>query len=245
MDILMKIKSRLHINAPLLLFLVSLIDFLVYYIINMWFWEYDTALYVAYFIGRVFDFAIPVLAAALLLTRERSIPKSILWAFLYSLPRLVYVIPYYYLRYVYDIYDSIEAISIAIPLSLLVIIILSLKVLLFYTVIKLFIRRAGKCADELFPLRPFDLDNPAVIGILICSFINFLVNVGFEIYDTVLFFIDAGMSYKSGEILFIVLSYVILVIAFILTHIAASFFANLIKKRSIKFKEDSLTANEN
>lgn len=245
MEILTKIKKKLRITAPLILFILSLVDFLIYYIINLVFWEYDVALYTAYFIGIIFDFAIPIIAAALLFTKERSIPKSLLFSFLYSLPRLIYLIPYYYLKYVYDIYDSIEAITIAIPLSLLVVIVLTLKVFLFYLLIKLFIKRKQKSAEELLPAGIFELDNPLIFGILISAFISFSVNVGFEIYDTVLFFIDAGMSYKSGEIIFIATSYAILVIAFILTHISASFLASRMKKCIIKAKENSVADGEN
>lgn len=231
MQFLLNLKDKLKSSAPFMLFLISLFDFLFYYIINLLFWESDAAVYTAYFVGRFFEFAIPIFAAALMLTRIQSTSKSLLTALIFALPRLVYLIPYYYLDYVYDIYDSKEAILLSLATSAVVIIVVALKILLLHAIMRLFLRRAG-IVEPTFPIRPLDLDSPATFGILIASLLVFLIELGLEIYDTVLFFIEAGTHYRTGEIISIVGSYVFLIAAFILTHAISCLLASYLKKKS-------------
>lgn len=233
MDFLLKIRTRLRLSSPLIMVLVSLFDFLFYYIIHLLFWESDAAIYTSYFVGRFFEFAIPVLAAALMLTKIRSVKKTLLWSLLLALPRLIYTIPYYYLKYVYDIYDSKEAIALSLVTSIAVILLLALKILLFHTIMRLFLKKSSE-AEPHFPLNPLDLDNSTVFGILCATLLSFVVSLGFEIYDTVVFFIEAGTRYRTGEILSIVGSYVFLIVAFILTHILSCTFTTILKRKRDK-----------
>ena len=231
MQFLLNLKNNLKSSAPFMLFLISLFDFLFYYIINLLFWESDAAVYTAYFVGRFFEFAIPIFAAALMLTRIQSTKKTILTALIFSLPRIVYLIPYYYLDYVYDIYDSKEAIVLSLATSAVVILVIALKTLLLHAIMRLFISRRGLTEPD-FPIRPLDLDAPVTFGILTATLLVFIVELGLEIYDTVVFFIEAGTRYRTGEILSIVGSYVFLIAAFLLAHALACLLASYLKKKS-------------
>lgn len=231
MEFLLNLKNKLKSSAPFALFLISLFDFLVYYIINLLFWESDAAVYTAYYVSRFFEFALPIFAAAIMLTHAQTMKRALLSALLLSLPRLVYTIPYYYLDYVYDIYDSKEAILLSLATSAAVILFVSLKTYIFYAVMRFFIKRAGIDAPT-FPIKPFDLERPEAFGILAASLTAFLVSLGFEIYDTVVFFIEAGTRYRTSEILSIVGSYVFLIAAFILTHAISCLLASYLKKKS-------------
>ena len=233
MDFLLKIKDKLRLSAPLMLTLISLLDFLIYYIIQLFFWDSDVAAYISHFSGRFFEFAIPIFAAALMLVKMPKGKKMLLYALCLALPRLIYSLPYYYLRYVYDVYDSKEAIVLSLITNIAVILLLMLKTLLLYAVIRLLMKRAGTDEPK-FPLSPFDFDSPVVFGIMISALIPFVIELALEVYSTVSFFIEKGAKYRTDDIIFYCGSFVFLIASLILSHTLACLITNLIKRKSEK-----------
>ena len=241
MEFLLKLKQKLYLSAPLTLLLISLIDFIIFYTIHLFFWDNDVLAYISHFLGRFFEFSIPIFAAALLLIKAPTGKKLVLSSLCLALPRVIYSFPYYYLYYVYDVYDTKEAIFLSLVTNLALVLILALKILLLYAVIRALMKRAGESGATL-PLRPFDFENPAVFGIMISALIPFTIESGFEIYSTVSFFIENSKKYTTGDIIFYFGSFVFLIACLILSGTLASLITNLVKKKTDKHLEKISTS---
>lgn len=227
-----KTKRKLPI-LPILLG-ISIIDYLAFHLANLIFFTSDAAAYIQYFVGRLAEFTLPIIFAAILVKMNRGFKGSILPAALLVATRLIYFIPYYYVMYVADVFDSAEAIGLSIITSIALAFVTTLEVLLYYGIIRLIMKLDGAVPDKAyFPLGALELDNPATVAIFGATAIRFLGYLVFEVIGTVDFFIRVGDTYRTNEIFFIVGSYVFLLALLLFTHFAACFLASRSKKHLI------------
>ena len=219
------ISKRNYKHAILWLTLALLVAFLIYYLPLL----YDTGAaitYISYFTVQLINTALPLVSAAVLILKasDSSTKKIFKSALPFSLVRLPYLLPYYYCRFVVDYYDSLEAICLSAIYSLLLMLVFYIEVAV-YTII---IRKVLKKSDEapILNAHPFDLDAPVTYSIAICAIIGFFIDLSFEIYDTVYYFIDYSGTYKLTEILYIILCFVLILVFAIVSHTVACFIKN-------------------
>ena len=110
MEIYNKIKKRSAIFVALL----SFISFLMIYFRFLYIFEGEFMVYSSYFLEYVLQTITSLfVAVAILAGHEIENRKSrFLSAFKLSLPRLIYLVPYYYLYYLSDGWDSLEALGL-------------------------------------------------------------------------------------------------------------------------------------
>ena len=196
--------------------LAGIVEFLVYYLVTLFIDNFDFIYYYLYFIERFVLLVIPVMAAVTIYTRcdtRREVIKTSLYV---ALTRLVAFIPFFYLEYVYGIYDSIEAILLSLLSSLAGIVIYFIVILMAYALMKHLIDKHGEVE---LPSPLFDTSAPATRAIFTVSLIIFLLNLIPEIYSTVTFFIENGTIYYIDEIVLMIVSYVYLAIMLLGIHL--------------------------
>ena len=226
-----------------------LVSFLAFYIPNYaigksadW-WEY-----IRYFLGELVGFISPALVglAVFVFHRAALTWRSYLGALLLSAPRAVYTLPYYYLMALAYGFDSLEGVAISIPVSLLYLLFDSLIAFLYCLIIRFTVYRmrlselmaalpplkqkekpeptvkneamAG-VADAVAGENPYDTASPVNRGILITLMIQLAVSVIRELTNTVSYLIDYAGSYRLGEIIYITISYVFILLSLLISQL--------------------------
>ena len=210
---------------------VNLLTFCLFYIPN-----YVLMLNVAWleylriFLEKLCEFLLPAVAATLLFISFSTdgLKKTIRRAICLSLPRIIYLLPYYYLYYIFNFYDSVEAITLSALVTLFGVALLFGQILLLFVIIRSFarmpllrkakealpinerkstpkdvLRTLKKNADEevsssLSDKEFFNFSRPTSLGIFAAVFASFIINFVIEIYDTILFVIDIETSYGGN-----------------------------------------------
>lgn len=195
--------------------LAAFAEFIIYYVFTLLAKDFDTVYYYLYFAERFILLAIPVTAAAVMIRRCTQRSEALKLAAYVSLSRLIVFIPFFYLEYVYSIYDSLEAILLSLLSSLGGAVVYFLLIFGTYALMRFIIDRRGGAE---YPTRMLDLSSPATFAVLVVTLIIFVINLVFEIYSTVLFFIENGTVYYIDEIVLMLMSYVFLAILLIGIH---------------------------
>ncbi len=195
--------------------LVGLVEFLVYYLVTLFINNFDFIYYYLYFVERFVLLVIPVIAAVIVYSRCDTWREVIKTSLYIALTRLVAFIPFFYLEYVYGIYDSIEAILLSLLSSLAGAIIYFIVIFAAYTLIKYLLRKHD---DPEYPVPVFNTGAPVTRAVFTVSLIIFLINLALEVYSTVIFFMENGTIYYIDEIVLMVVSYVYLAILLIGVH---------------------------
>ena len=95
---------------------VNLLVFLTFFVPNYVFEESTEIIeYARIFLTKFAEFALPTIAASILfkLYSNSEIKSIIKGAVIFALPRIIYLLPYYYLYHIAFGYDSIESISLS------------------------------------------------------------------------------------------------------------------------------------
>lgn len=186
--------------------------------------------YLRIFLSKFFEFLLPAVAATVLFLSYAAdgLKKTIKRAICLSLPRIIYLLPYYYLYYIFNFYDSVESLTMSAFVSLFGAALLSGQILLLFLVIRIFarlpllrkakealpineqrstprdvLRALKKSADEevlssLSDKELFNFARPTSLGIFAAAFASFVINFVVEIFDTVVFIIDIETSYSGN-----------------------------------------------
>ena len=193
----------------------ALIEFLLYYVLSLLIYDFDVIYYYLYFFERFILLAVPVVAAAIMVRRCGTRGEVIKTCACISLCRLVVFIPFFYLEYVYGMFDSLEALLLSLLSSLAAVIVYFGVTLAIYAVMKAIISKGG----AKFPTPLFDLSANATKAVFLVSLVIFIINLAFEIYSTVLFIIENGTIYYIDEIVLIFFSYVFLAVLLLGIHL--------------------------
>lgn len=203
--------KRAFRTAVLLFTVLSFTQFLIYYICVGFLYESVPALITGPYLIDFLEAFFPIASSLIVfLTKGTGIKNKIVPSFLISLPRLAYTIPYYYIYYVSDVFDSIEAISLAFLVSILYLMFSFLLTFICICILNFTEARATGVEKKRDCAKLFDLDNHINFGILLCIVLMFVLSLAREGVDTVSYFIEVGNRYSGEEILTIVFSYVIL-----------------------------------
>jgi hypothetical protein len=194
---------------------LALAEFLIYYIFTLLIHDFDVIYYYLYFAERFILLAIPVVAAAIMIRRTDGYGEAVKMGIYISLTRLVLFIPFFYLEYVYGMFDSLEALLLSLLSSVAAALVYFLMIILAYAIMRGVLKRGG----TKYPTPLFDIGAPATRAVFLVSLLIFAINLAFEIYSTVLFIIENGTIYYVDEILLIFFSYVFLAVLLIGIHI--------------------------
>ncbi|MBQ8689637.1 MAG: hypothetical protein IJ515_04660 [Clostridia bacterium] len=222
-------KSKKRARAILWFALFALAEFLIYYVLYLSVTAYDAVYYYLYFAERFILLLIPVATGAIMAKKAAGTKSSLLFALYVSLTRLIPFIPFFYLEYVYGPYDSVEAILLSLLTSAVTAAVnFALTVGVFYFISHLAKGRGGADTAKI-PL--FNTGNPYTLGIMICSLVIFALNLGMEIYTSVLFFAENGSVFFINELVMLVVSYVYLAVLLLGLHLVSCVAVNCLSKK--------------
>lgn len=220
----------------------NLLEYALFHVSNMF--RYDTLgtvfSYARYYLSRIWEFAMPALAVLMMLVifayigKKQAFVAGAVWAS----TRILYYFPLGYITSIGYGYDSIEAVLIALAVSVIIAALTYIELIICFGLSMLVIskmtatRRGTLCevmAAGLTRHDALDLGNigTAAIGVIVlCQFIKVMV---LEIVDTVGFFLEYGSTYSIGELLYIMLKYIFALLLLVMVHLFVCF----IKKKVV------------
>ena len=202
-------------GANLLIFLISYVGSLVASDLFGGILEY-----LGFYLLSALEFlTVPVLATIMLVYyARRGMSKALSSVLILASARDLYVLPYYYLEYVYT-YGSLDALLLSLfgclRTALLTATGAVISLCIALTVLRLTLKKKH---TELVPMLPellgkkSDLDflKPESLPLLIFVLLKFAISLILEIIYTVSFFISYGADYSAIEILTMLFDYVLL-----------------------------------
>lgn len=205
----------------------ALVEFLLYYVLSLLIYDFDVIYYYLYFFERFILLAVPVVAAAIMIRRSDTWGSALKTCACISLSRLVVFIPFFYLEYVYGMFDSLEALLLSLLSSLAGVIVYFGVTLAIYAIMKAIINKGG----AKYPTPLFDLSANATKAVFLVSLVIFIINLAFEIYSTVIFIIENGTIYYIDEIVLVFFSYVFLAVLLLGIHMIGVVVLNKSEKK--------------
>ena len=227
-----RLKHAFSITAACIA-LFSFVQFLLFYVPFGFFYESRWLLILSSHLTNFFEAFFPVVAALIIfLTRENALKNKIVPCILISLTRLFYSVPYYYIYYVSDVFNSIEAIILAFLVSVLYISFFFLQTFICIFIINYIEKRAKKEACDREFAKLFNVDDHINFGIALSVIFVFVIFFIREAVSTVRYLIDNSGSYRTQEIVTIVFSYLLLFIFSFIHYIIAAFIKNRLLKNA-------------
>ena len=206
---------------------VNLLNFLLFYI-STYIVMNDYVEYVRYFVGEAIDFALPVVAAAAVSAAMANYGFKALWlAPFITLGKVAYAYPYYYLYFIDGGLLTEESLLVAIPAALATLIVDCLAVCLLsftiYMVTDVIAKRNGRSFGECVNASyiPFDFSNEFTVGVFISGGVIFTVNLVLEVIDTVNYLVAYTGTYQIGEIVYISVSFIMLLLELLFAQLVA------------------------
>ena len=205
---------------------VNLAAFLLFYISGYVLMN-DAVEHVRYFIGEAIDFALPVVTAALLaMATVKHGFRALLLGVAAAIGRLVYYYPVMYLEFVgAQNLNSIDSLLVSVPFSIGFALIELLFSMLLLFIIHLMSGKLTECCGTSLASAiesagsPFDFSNRFTLSVFTAGVIPFLINLGVEIADAVAFLSAYGDNYQLGEIIFIAVSFVMILADLLLCQV--------------------------
>jgi len=222
---------------------ISLLSFLVFYIPEGFRFSVDEwVLYLSFFIRSFTSSLLPALGAAAIFIshRETTWQGRIIPAVLLSLPRLIYLLPYNYLRYMAEAYDSIEAVGLMLLRSAIEIIIYAIEIYA-YSAIAIFVykRRATGREDLYARTSIFSIEPNSNFALFAIAFSRFFVDLADEIVYIVNYIIEYAETYRLGEIYFILGKLLFILFSLLLSYVLLVLTVRLFKKRIDQAEADA------
>ena len=225
---------------------------------------FDTTVfnYAEIFINRFIEFAlVPIAATIIYIGGANGTKKSaIVRAILFSLPRTIYLIPYYYCYYRAELYDTAESLVLSSIVTFFGVLLMFVQILIFHAV---FIVATGiiikrqlirdlppacrndmpKNLNELINEKTkenlkfipenrgvFDFNIPVTVGIFATVFLQFVISLLSEISTTASFLVSSSGNYGVDDIIYMTFSYVFILLELLSVHIICYSLKNLITK---------------
>ena len=235
-------KKTLLSRSFIIIALLSLFNYIFAHLayMNM---STDTGLvyeYLTLYIAKIASFLIPVAVSILTVAVYacEGAKSAAIGALTLSAARLFYYLPYYYLIFILNYaYDSIESILLSLISCLGVVAFTVLFAFVTVYLTKLILTKRSKdkrnfsardhMRDSLFTNQPvLDITAGTNLTALIASILALISSIIPEIIDTVSFFLDYGFDYTTGEILTIMLNYLLIFALTIGSYLLAVYLKN-------------------
>lgn len=202
--------------------ILSLMQFLFFYIPNGFFYESAALIFISSYIINFVEALLPPLAAMIIfLSREVGIKNKILPCIFVSLTRLFYSFPYYYVYYVSDVFNSAESIMLSLILSLVFVLFFFLQTFICILIMNYIEMRSNKNSSDRKPAKLFNFEDHVNFGIVLSVLFVFVIFFIRECINTVQYLTENSGSYRTEEILTVVLSYLIIFIFSFINYIIA------------------------
>ena len=222
----MKLQAKSFFSKFTLFFCaVNFLFFILFYLCNFIFSSSFSAFIATYIIPFISDFVnvlIPILSAMAMLIASYSLSlKGILIRSLpFAFAKILYTLPYYYLHFIFDGYDSVESILHSLLWSIPnVAFVYILNIAFFFLMRAVIVRHSAEGDESFIKEKSFRISNSLNFSFLICSIAAFIYLTVREIIDTVSYFISYFGSFVFSEILLIMVSYLVnLLILFVLYY---------------------------
>lgn len=220
----MEIYKRIKKHTVLFVLFLSAVSFTLLYIrLGNWGTSSGTTEldYVSYFLQYVFDSFTPLFVAiAILSGRDLVSWKSrLLSALLLSLPRLVYLVPHYYLEYIGLGYDSLESLMLLSLKSIFMLLIFVIETVIYYFVADFFIKKSKDKWDFFAASGYFDFSVPVTVSIFSVCFTRFIFNLISEVIDIITYLLDYGEFYSTAEIYYLLAKITLAFASLFLSHV--------------------------
>ncbi len=225
-------KSNLIPKILISLSVTHLLLFTIYYLSN-YVLEFRFCYYVSDFLIEFAESALPLTVAVFALVayskRRFSYGFAALYILIFTLPCLIYALPYNYLDFFYAELNTPDAILLSLLYSLLKVAVSFAEGLLLFLLMIFVLKKLAKAPiknqNDLFSLlsaeRYFNFDVPINAAVFSAALARFIYNLGFEIYDTVLYLIKFSSSIRPEEIIYMVVSYIFILATLVLSHMIA------------------------
>jgi len=225
----MELYKKTKLRTLIFTLLSSILSFALFFLKMSFSFESELAYYAPYFAEYFLDsFTTALVAFALLAGRgSESHGGRMLSALKLSLPRLVYLVPYYYLYYMRQGYDSIESLSLLSIRSLLAIALFIIEALVYYAVACFITRKSAHGWDFCEASGMFDLSVPVTRAIFSVCFLKFVFNLVSEAVDVIVYLIDYERFYSTNEIYYVLAK---LLLAFFILFFSHFIFMQLRKR---------------
>ncbi len=226
--------TRLCRNTTLLLLLSYFLSFLVYYLPSFVI-ESDALAYFSVFFRRCVYLLIPICAAYVAFIVSTVL--GVRWAVTRLIPmtaaRMVYLLPLFYLMLLSEGFDSIEGVTIGLALALGEAAIAYALTLLVFFAMRMIqgYKRDGERSTDLLPQDAFDLSNRTSLAAFAVSCAAFSYFFICEIVDTVKYVVDYSGYYRSGEIIYIVISFIYDILLLFIYYFAFVIIKRILSKR--------------
>ena len=221
-------------NSTIYIFFVYLASFLIYYLSEFIFFDYDFISYVRIYTNKLTYLLVPIVCGliTLIVYTFSGTKKALLTLIPITLVRLVYYVPYFYLVFIYDNFDSLESLFFAFFLSLgeaaIVYLICIAVFILLKSIIKKRMNDEADFENAITEKTQLDFQNPVSFAFIAVSFLAFLYFFIYEIVNTISFIIQYSFSFTATEIIYTVLSYIFDILLLLIHYFALSYIKNII-----------------
>ena len=224
--------------------LTYFMTFLSFYLANVIYTDKAFFAYLWYLVQKATFLLLPLISALLVLIADTylGMRSALVRLIPLSLAKLIYSLPYCYLDFVYDIYDSTEAILLAIACAVFEAIALYAFTLLIFLAMRYFLAVFNKTKEPrdmlLAKKTTLNFADPVSRTFAISSLLCFLYFFIVEIVDTISVISRYSGRLRGGEIGYIVFSYVFDVLLLAAHYFALSYVKNYIAEYRISKTDD-------
>ena len=206
--------------------LVNLVAFILFYVSGYIIMD-NAVEYVRYFIGEAIDFALPVVTAALvaMAMAKRGI-SALTLGVAAAIGRLVYYYPVMYLEFVVNQnLTSGDALLVSVPFSvgfaLAEFLYLMVLVFIIHLIGGKLAQKHKRSLDDAIDSAnsAFDFSNEFVVSVFFAGLISFVINLTLEIVNVVGFLSEYVGNYQMGEIIFMAVSFVMILADLLVTQV--------------------------
>lgn len=262
----MKNRERLYDIATMLFALTNVIAFFIFYIPSEVLYDAGTLRLISKYLIRFIEITMPPVAAMLLYLGGASEAwgASFLRGIPFAMPRMLYLIPYYFVYFTNRGYSETTIVPSAVGMGLIGALVFFLQMMLLCKILRtstrLTIKKSlkddlpamyrksmprelkdmldGKAAEQLreIPEKPgvFDFSAPVTVGIFSASFGQFIISMLYEGFNALKYLVTQVGSYDLAEMLYILSRFLFVIIQLFVVHIICYGLKNKILKRGIK-----------
>ena len=226
-------ENRVVKKALLFLISANILTFLVYYTV-FYLISNNAALYVFYYFTEILNTLLPLITATALFTSyaECGLNKCLLHALFYSLCWVPNLFPYYSFEYAYQGIEISAVLTFATIHTLFMVIVMYIEITVLF-LLMIFVSEKiarGKTSAQgesaKVKINPTDFSNPKTLGIFSACAAMFVYNLVCEIIDTVSYIREVEGIYQTGEIVYILVRYIFILLLLIGCHFATVFAKN-------------------
>ena len=233
-------KMRAYKILFVSLVILSLFQFLLYYVTYGFFYESSALVYTESLVTHFADGLFPIIAALATTLAFSKIRAKILFSILISLSKIAYSLPYYYLYFLSDVYDSLESILLGFGVSILLALGIGIEVFLLSLLMGFPKCREKEPCESGESFGIFNFNNSSNFGIVLAVLLTLTVSFVREIIDIISFLLETP-SITGKEVISLVSSPMILIISSIIYYIISAAICRkaCISKKQTESESDS------